>query len=78
MNFDKSSYEVREDSDVVMMIMIVLNQPSSKLFDVMIRVIAGTAKSKNLHLFIDFKMYIIKGKWITAVKKLLLSLCQLI
>ena len=34
-NFNKSSYEVREDGDEVM-IMIVLNQPSSKPFDVMI------------------------------------------
>ena len=45
MNFDKSSYEVREDSDEVM-IMIVLNQPSSKPFDVMIRIMDVTAKSK--------------------------------
>ena len=44
MNFDKSSYEVREDSDV--MIMIVLNQPSSKPFDVMISVMDETAKGK--------------------------------
>ena len=45
MNFDKSSYEVREDSDEVM-IMIVLNQPSSKPFDVMIILMDVTAKSR--------------------------------
>ena len=46
MNFDKSSYEVREDSDVVM-IMIVLNQPSSKPFDVMITLMGLTARSNH-------------------------------
>ena len=45
MNFNKSSYEVMEDSDEVM-IMIVLNQPSSKPFDVMISLMDETAKSK--------------------------------
>ena len=45
MNFDKSSYEVREDSDEVM-IMIVLNRPSSKPFDVVISLMDETAESK--------------------------------
>ena len=45
MNFDKSSYEVREDSDEVM-IMIALNQPSSKPFDVVISLMDVTAESK--------------------------------
>ena len=45
MNFDNSSYEVREDSDRVM-IMIVLNQPSSKPFDVLISLMDVTAESK--------------------------------
>ena len=43
MNFDKSSYEVMEDSDEV--IMIVLNQPSSKPFDVMISLMDESAES---------------------------------
>ena len=47
MNFNKSSYEVREDSDEVM-IMIVLNQPSSKPFDVMISLMDKTAESINV------------------------------
>ena len=45
MNFDKSSYEVGEDSGEVM-IMIVLNQPSFKPFDVMISLMDVTAESK--------------------------------
>ena len=45
MNFDKSSYEVREDSDEVI-ILIVLNQPSSKPFDV-ISLMDETAESKR-------------------------------
>ena len=44
MNFDKLSYEVREDSDEAM-IMIVLNQPSSIPFDVMISLMDETAES---------------------------------
>ena len=45
MNITKSSYEVREDSGKVM-IMIVLNQPSSKPFNVMISLMDVTAESK--------------------------------
>ena len=46
MNFDNSPYEVREDSDEVM-IMMVLNQPSSKPFDVIISLMDLTAESKR-------------------------------
>ena len=46
MNFDKSVYKVKEDSDEVIL-MIVLNQPSSKPFDVMISVMDETAKGKR-------------------------------
>ena len=46
MNFDKSSYEVREDSDEVM-IMIILNQPSSKPFDVIISSVDVTARGER-------------------------------
>ncbi|XP_065918207.1 adhesion G-protein coupled receptor V1-like isoform X2 [Dysidea avara] len=48
-NFDKSSYEVREDSDEVM-IMIVLNQPSSKPFDVIINSVDVTTREGNDYL----------------------------
>ena len=53
MNFDKSLFEVREDNDVVM-IMIVLNQPSSKPFDVMIRLMNEDAKSKCWFFDVNF------------------------
>ena len=49
MNFDKSSYEVREDSDVVM-IMIVLNQPSSKPFDVILKSAGNTTNGEYLKI----------------------------
>ena len=45
MNFSKSSYEVRENNDEVT-IMLVLNRPSSKPFDVMISVMDETTESK--------------------------------
>ena len=49
MNFDKSSYEVREDSDEVM-IMIVLNQPSSKPFDVIINSVDVTTRGEQIEM----------------------------
>ena len=45
MNFNKSSYEVREDSDEVM-IMLVLNQTLFEPFDVMISLMDVTTKGK--------------------------------
>ena len=44
MNFENSSYEVREDSDEVM-IMIILNQLSYKPINVMITVMNEAARS---------------------------------
>ena len=55
MNFDKPSYEVREDNDVVM-IMIALNQPSSKPFDVMISVRDGIAEGKHFYVMCNIKL----------------------
>ena len=53
MNFDKSSYEVREDSDEVM-IMIVLNQPSSKPFNVIISLMDESGESQYKYIvFLD-------------------------
>ena len=49
MNFDKSSYEVREDSDEVM-IMIVLNQPSSKPFYVIINSVDVTTRGEQIEM----------------------------
>ena len=60
MNFDQSSYEVREDSDK-MMIMIVLNRPSSKPFDVMISLMDGTAESKLYYNLYINCFYLISG-----------------
>ncbi|XP_065917576.1 extracellular matrix protein 3-like [Dysidea avara] len=45
-NFNKSSYEVREDSDEVM-IMLVLNQTLFEPFDVMISLMDVTTKGEN-------------------------------
>ena len=56
MNFDKSSYEVRENSNEVM-IMIVLNQLSSNPFEVTISLMDGNTQSEYycvLHIeFLD-------------------------
>jgi len=45
-NFNKLSYEVREDSDEVM-IMIMLNRPSFKPFDVIINSVDVTTRGKQ-------------------------------
>ena len=55
MNFDKSVYKVKEDSNEVIL-MIVLNQPFLKPFDVMISVMDGTAKGKHY-------LQIVNQKW---------------
>ena len=62
MNFDKSSYEVREDSDEVM-IMIVMNQPSSKPFDVMINLMDVTAESKCYCELLTLYFKLINAGW---------------